>query len=303
MAEPQAPDRPSSTSDLIVHETRIASNPICLSTPRAIALAVLVGVAAALFVTFLSETTRNPFLLTIAGALLGFFFFLSFYRFALFRQEADNVKKWKKDEADFDKKKKAAEDATKWTTDSGKFSPAGTKTFAAALSVGGGGTIAPAFRTTKLLAMLAIESSFGTNLGTSEKYVGPYQLSSKVFASYNSHNDPDVKFPDDAKDLKVASQVAGWYLASLLQQLTWNVQSMGLGPIADSAEANKFALAAYNGGLGTINKARKSAKDKGKNPDKWEDVKDSLPADISDDKKAEIKGYVEKANKYEGLLK
>jgi hypothetical protein len=217
-----------------------------------------------------------------------------------------NVEKWKKNKADYEKKKKACQDALKWVKEKGRFpkSGGGTQGFDGAMRLAGGGSLSSAFRLEKLLGILAQESSFGTNLGESKKYVGPFQLSKDVVDDYNKYNDPDVKFPDDVDgkdDLETAAKVAAWYLAYLLQQLTWRSN----GVVKDPEEANKFALAAYNGGMGTITKARKKAKNAGKDPDKWDDVKDFLPAstDKEKKKKKEIEEYVEKVRGYEKLFK
>ncbi|MDI6810812.1 MAG: transglycosylase SLT domain-containing protein [archaeon] len=46
------------------------------------------------------------------------------------------------------------------------------------------------------------------------------------------------------------------------------------GAVNDKTERLKFVLAAYNGGVGTITKAQQICKDKGDNPEKWDDVQE-----------------------------
>jgi hypothetical protein len=173
------------------------------------------------------------------------------------------------------------------------------------MGLGGGLSLEAAFRLAKLLGLLAQESSFGTNLGTSDTYKGPFQLSRNVVDDFNRHNDPDVQWPDDvdgAEDFETAARVAAWYLAFILQQLTFRPDP---GPIEDPDEANKFALAAYNGGMKTVQDARKRAKAAGKNPDLWEDVKDFLPdgTERERNKKKEILDYVRRIRAYERLAR
>ncbi len=194
--------------------------------------------------------------------------------------------------------------ALEWVRQHGKFAPAGSGPgFGGALSTGGGGTLAGAFRLEKLLGLLAQESSFGTNFGNSGRYKGPFQLSEEVVDDYNRHNDPDVDWPDDVDgndDFETAARVAAWYLAFILQQLTWKGRRF-----TDPEEANKFALAAYNGGLGTIDDARDRAREAGKDPNKWDDVKDFLPNGTDEErrKKQEIIDYVRRIRGYERLAR
>lgn len=212
-----------------------------------------------------------------------------------------NFNKWKTRE-DYTDKILKCQEALEWVKSNGKFAPAGSgKGFDQAMSLPGNKSLRKAFRIEKLLGILAQESSFGTNFSETGGIVGPFQLSEDAVKDYNLHNGTNLKHPDDvngADDFDTAAKVAAWYVAYLLQQLTW--KTGGLTAVVDPEEANKFALAAYNGGLGKINEARKAAKDAGKDPNKWDDVKNYLPPDA---KTTEIKEYVEKVRGYEKLFR
>jgi hypothetical protein len=217
-----------------------------------------------------------------------------------------NAEAWKADEEACRRKTGLCGAAIDWVREHGRFAPAGSgKTFRQAMGLTGGRSLEDAFRLAKLLGLLAQESSFGTNLGTSAIYKGPFQLSRDVVDDFNRHNDPDVRWPDDIdgmEDFETAAKVAAWYLTFILQQLTFRPEP---GPIEDPDEANKFALAAYNGGLKKIQDARKAAKAAGKNPDLWDDVKDFLPDGTDDEraKKKEILDYVKRIRAYERLAR
>ncbi len=220
------------------------------------------------------------------------------------KQLRDNAEKWKKDPALCKRNSDACKAAIEWVKKNGRFAPPDKdKTFEKAMGVGDGKSIAAAFRLAKLFGILAQESSFGTNLGKPDKYQGPFQLGEAVVKDFNKHNKGrNIKWPDDideVRDTATAAEVAAWYLAFILQQLTFKDN----GKFKDPDEANKFALAAYNGGLGTINKARKAAKDKGKDPNKWFDVKGFLPGVSGDAKAKEITDYVDRIREYERLAK
>jgi Transglycosylase SLT domain len=217
-----------------------------------------------------------------------------------------NAQAWKADEEACRRKTGLCGGAIEWVRKHGRFAPAGSgKTFGQAMGLAGGQSLEAAFRLAKLLGLLAQESSFGTNLGTSDTYKGPFQLSRDVVDDFNRHNDPDVQWPDDVdsvEDFETAAKVAAWYLAFILQQLTFRPDP---GPIEDPEEANKFALAAYNGGMKTIQDARKRAKAAGKNPDLWDEVKEFLPdgTERERNKKREILDYVRRIRAYERLAR
>lgn len=205
-----------------------------------------------------------------------------------------NAKQWKENREDCQKKTKACTDAVVWVREKGKFTPAGSnKGFEQAMSLSGDNTLASAFKLAKLLGVLAQESSFGTKEDKEGPLRGPFQLSEGAVKDYNAHNDPDVKWPDDVDgldDLTTAAKVAAWYLAYLLQQLTF---SQPPGATTDPVEANKLALAAYNAGIGRLREAQKKAKDAGQDPHKWADIKEHLPKETQD--------YVDKVRGYEQI--
>jgi membrane-bound lytic murein transglycosylase MltF len=71
-------------------------------------------------------------------------------------------------------------------------------------------------------------------------------------------------------------------------------------PINDASERKKFAIAAYNAGEGRIAKAQVLAKGEGKDPKKWDDVKEFLsPAGATPAKTKEIQQYVENVLRYD----
>lgn len=71
-------------------------------------------------------------------------------------------------------------------------------------------------------------------------------------------------------------------------------------PVRDVVERKKFILAAYNGGQGRIAKAQRIAKQTGKNPTLWDEVKKFLEAAGATRSKAvEIKDFFEKVLSYE----
>lgn len=214
----------------------------------------------------------------------------------------NNHDTWKK-RSDYTEKVLKCQEALEWVKSNGMFAPAGSgKGFDQAMSLPGDRSLREAFRIEKLLGILAQESSFGTKFSETGNIVGPFQLSEDAVKDYNHHNGTTLKYPDDvngADDFDAAAKVAAWYLAYLLQQLTWTKD--GLTAVQNPDEANKFALAAYNGGLRKINDARKAAKNAGKDPNKWNDVKNYLPQ--GDPKSTEIKEYVEKVRGYEDLFR
>ena len=200
-----------------------------------------------------------------------------------------------------------------WVWDFGKHRPLGSgKPLKDALKIGGG-TLEPAFTVAKLIGMIAQESSFGTGLGPADSYVGPFQLGETAVADFNQFNPgkgkngSDVRWREDVDgndDLELSARVAAWYLGDLLQQLTYRRDDLGLSGISDPNEANKFALAAYNGGLTNIQQARKNAKENKEepgDPNKWDDVRKNLPRGMSENKKDEVWEYVENVREYERL--
>jgi len=71
-------------------------------------------------------------------------------------------------------------------------------------------------------------------------------------------------------------------------------------PVSNINERKIFAIAAYNAGKKRIALAQIAAQNDGKNPQKWDDIKNYLEdAGAFEDKVQEIIGYVEKITKNE----
>ncbi|PCJ67803.1 MAG: hypothetical protein COA58_01310 [Bacteroidetes bacterium] len=305
-------------------ENRDTDNFTTLTLQKTLLIAIISAQLVVLMLSLINAEQGIGMSLLVAGTLAAFF---GTVFFALTQGQKnklkENAKKWKRDARECIAKTRACKDAMDWVKKNGKFAPyTNPIDFDRALGLGGGKSLAGAYRLAKLLGLLGQESSFGTDYGTSDKYKGPFQLSEEVINDYNRHNDPDVTFSediDDKVDFDTAAKVAAWYIAFILQQLTWS----SMNPrIVDIEEANKFALAAYNGGLGTIKDAQKKCKDAGKDSTKWDNVKDYLPDGASVDsdteltaeekkekkekikkKTEEIKDYVDQVREYERLAK
>jgi len=106
------------------------------------------------------------------------------------------------------------------------------------------------------------------------------------------------KSGDQRFDLDESSGAAARYLNVLDHNFRkdstvfGNLKTTG---ISNPDERLKFTLGAYNGGAKAIAEAQQRALEDGKNPTKWDEVKNYL----GDSKKAkEIRGYVEKVLKY-----
>jgi len=157
-----------------------------------------------------------------------------------------------------------------------------------------------------LEGMYGRETSFGhDNLGerNSEGLAGHFQISPDVATHYGLRVDEKI---DERFDVNKAATCAAKYIKDLDKNFS---RSTNVGykkeivktiPVEDPIERTKFALAAYNAGAKTIAKAQRAAQKAGKDPTKWDDVKQHLEAaGIKNKKKLkEIREYPDKVLNY-----
>lgn len=144
------------------------------------------------------------------------------------------------------------------------------------------------------------ESSFGASRGSRNisGAAGDFQIekSTAKRMGLTVSKENDQRF-----DVDDASAAAGKYLKKVDGYFSKETTLVkGLKTTAITGERKKFTIAAYNAGEGRIAKAQAEAKKAGKDPCKWDDVKNYLKAaGASDDKVKEIQEYVEKVLEYE----
>jgi membrane-bound lytic murein transglycosylase MltF len=102
---------------------------------------------------------------------------------------------------------------------------------------------------------------------------------------------------DGRFEISNASAAAAKYLKlqdRIFEEETNITKGLSTVPIKDASERKKFSIAAYNAGEGRIAKAQALAKGEGKDPKKWDDVKEFLgAAGATPAKTKEIQQYVE----------
>jgi membrane-bound lytic murein transglycosylase MltF len=153
-----------------------------------------------------------------------------------------------------------------------------------------------------LEAIYGQESSFGKNRRSRgiPGAAGDFQLERKTAKKMGlaTSGKNDERF-----DVDNASAAAAKYLKmqdSAFSKKTVLSKNLSTSPVKDSAERKKFAVAAFNAGEGRIAKAQQLAKEDGKNPASWNDVKTYLEsAGATADKSKEIQEYVDKVLKYD----
>lgn len=153
-----------------------------------------------------------------------------------------------------------------------------------------------------LEAMYGQESGFGENRGTrgSINAAGDFQMEKATAERYGLTvtKQNDQRFNLDSASHATAKQIKD--LDGMFSKSTNLAKDISTTPISDPTERRSFVTAAYNAGEGRIAKAQKLAKEAGKDPKKWDDVKNFLEAaGASKSKAQEIIGYVENVNKYE----
>lgn len=153
-----------------------------------------------------------------------------------------------------------------------------------------------------LEAIYGQESSFGKNRrkrGMSGA-AGDFQLERKTAErmglTVNEKN-------DERFDVDKASAASAKYLK--IQDRTFSKKTilskkLSTSPVKDVVERKKFAVAAFNAGEGRITKAQQLAKEDGKDPASWDDVKEYLEsAGATADKSKETQEYFDKVLGYD----
>ena len=159
-----------------------------------------------------------------------------------------------------------------------------------------------AFTVNSLEAIYGQESSFGVNLGKrgSSGAAGHFQIEATTAIGYGATltNQNDQRF-----DIDLASLIATRYIKNLnniFGKKSTIFGTLSSIPISDLNQRKLFVIAAYNAGEGRIVRAQAAAKEDGKNPQKWSDVKQYLSeAGATEKKVKEITNYVKKVIKYE----
>ncbi len=153
-----------------------------------------------------------------------------------------------------------------------------------------------------LEAIYAQESSFGESRRKrgSKGAAGDFQLEKdtarrmglKVTVKNDERFDVDNASAASAKYLKMQDRA--------FSKKTLLSKDISTIPVDDPFERKNFAIAAFNAGEGRIAQAQKLAKDDGKNPAKWDNVKKFLKsAGATDGKVNEVQEYVDNVLKYE----
>jgi len=153
-----------------------------------------------------------------------------------------------------------------------------------------------------LEAIYGKESGFGAELGRrgSNGAAGHFQMERQTAQRMGM----TVTTKDDQRfDIDTASVAEAKYLKTL-DGLFSKEAYLGLDiktvPVDDLNERTKFVLAANNAGEGRIAKAQALAQKEGKDPTKWDDVKQFLKAaGASNAKVKETTSYVDKTKSYE----
>lgn len=158
------------------------------------------------------------------------------------------------------------------------------------------------FTVNTLEAIYGQESSFGQNRRSRgiPGAAGDFQLEGRTAKKMGL---TIGKKNDERFDVDNASAAAAKYLKmqdSAFSKKTALSEKLSTSPVKDSAERKTFAIAAFNAGEGRIAKAQQLAKEDGKNPASWDDVKKYLEsAGATANKSKEIQEYVDNVLKYD----
>lgn len=153
-----------------------------------------------------------------------------------------------------------------------------------------------------LEAIYGQESSFGKNrrkrgiAGAAGDFQLERQTARRMGLTVGEKN-------DERFDADNASAASAKYLKMhdrAFTKKTTLAGNLSTTPVEDSSERKKFAIAAFNAGEGRIAKAQKLAKESGKNPAKWDDIKEYLEsAGATPAKSKEVQEYVDNVLKYD----
>lgn len=153
-----------------------------------------------------------------------------------------------------------------------------------------------------LEAIYGQESSFGKNRRSRgiSGAAGDFQLEKNTAKRMGLTVTPKN---DERFDVDNASAAAAKYLKTqdaIFSKKTVLDKDLATSAVKNSSERKRFVIAAYNAGEGRIAKAQELANESGKNPAKWNDVKEYLEsAGASPEKVREIIDYVDKIFEYE----
>jgi len=162
-----------------------------------------------------------------------------------------------------------------------------------------------AFTVNTLEAIYGQESEFGSNIKKDIKgsigAVGHFQIEKATAEKFGKNK--ITKSNDYRFDVDNSSEIAAQYLVYLNKLFATNkILDKGISTI-EVLDINKrkiLVIAAYNAGEGRIARAQMAAEKDGKDPTRWEDIKNYLKeAGSDDDKIKEIIEYVEKVLGYE----
>ncbi len=157
-----------------------------------------------------------------------------------------------------------------------------------------------------LEAIYGQESVFGTQLrkvgmagAASYFHIEKQTAERYIKFKITKNNDPRFNIDDSAV-------IAIRYLNEIYRAfgkettLSYNLKTI---TIQNTSERKLFAIAAYNAGEGSIARAQQEAKNDGKNPEKWDEVKNYLEAaGIKPSKAKEIIDYVKTIIEFEEYL-
>ena len=153
-----------------------------------------------------------------------------------------------------------------------------------------------------LEAIYGRESSFGTRQ-KERNITGPAGHFHLEKATAKDYSLVVSKNNDQRFDIGYASSAAARYLKdlnSIFNKASILSKRVSTVPVKSSSERKKFILGAYNGGQSRIARAQYLAKQAGKDPQLWDDVKDFLEkAGATKNKVKEICDYVESVLAYE----
>lgn len=158
------------------------------------------------------------------------------------------------------------------------------------------------FTVNTLEAIYTVESSFGVDRRKRgmNGAAGDFQIEKKTAEEYGLKVS---KENDERFDVDKSSDQTAKFLKDLYSTFEKG-KSLGGGlkaiPVTDQEERKKFTIGARNIGGGRVAKAQHLAQNNGKNPEKWDDVKQYLvPAGATPLQAQQADEHVDKVSRYE----